>query len=196
MAHYLFETTWGVTAPIEEVFEVLAHPETFSTWWPSVETSSLVDEGDSTGVGARATYVIRSPLLYRMRFDFRALEVDRPNRLHAVVRGDLVGTGTYLLESRGEETHIRFNWYVSTTKRWMNRVAVIAKPVLARAHHHVMREGCNALARHLKARLISVETKLVETPTPVAAVPPQGSRTIEVRNVFGTFGEEDGEPWR
>jgi len=196
MAHYLFETTWVLTAPKEEVFEVLAHPETFSTWWPSVETSSLVDEGDSAGVGARATYVIRSPLFYRMRFELRALEVDRPNRIHAVARGDLVGTATYVLETHANETHVRFNWYVSTTKTWMNQVAVIAKPVLAWAHGHVMREGCDAMAKHLRARLISIDTKLVETPTPIGELRPQRARAIEIRNDSGTFGEEDAEPWR
>ena len=173
MAHYLFETTWVLTAPQEEVFEVLVHPEDYSTWWPSVETSSLVDKGDSAGVGTRATYVIRSPFFYRMRFELRALEVDRPHRLHAVARGDLVGTATYVLETHAEETHVRFNWYVSTTKTWMNRVAVVAKPVLAWAHGHVMREGCRAMAQLMGARLISVDTRLAERPTAIATVRPQ-----------------------
>lgn len=169
MVHYMFETEWELTAPIEQVFEVLSHPEDFQAWWPSVTSSDLVAEGDARGIGTRASYTIRSPLLYSMTFDIKTIEVESPNRIRAVVRGDLVGTGTYLLDSTGSTTHVRFNWYVSTTRSWMNVAGALAKPLLAWAHHHVMRQGCNALARHLKASLIWVSTDLVGTPTPVPA---------------------------
>ncbi|MGB7861541.1 MAG: hypothetical protein WBM90_13675, partial [Acidimicrobiia bacterium] len=124
-------------------------------------------EGDHKGVGTKAAYSIKSPFGYKMNFELRVLEFDRPNRIHSTVRGDLVGTGTYLLEQTGATTHVRFNWYVSTTKSWMNVVAGFAKPVLVWAHHSVMREGCAAMANHLGARLVSTSTKLVEQPTPV-----------------------------
>lgn len=170
MVHYMFETEWVLTAPIERVFEVFQHPETFSAWWPSVKNSRLLEEGDADGVGTRAAYSIRSPLGYSMKFEVKAVEVERPLRIHSVVRGDLIGTGTYLLESVGDETHIRFNWYVSTTKSWMNWAASFAKPALVWAHHSVMRQGCQAMADSLGARLVSTQTQLVEQPTPVPAV--------------------------
>ncbi len=170
MVHYMFETEWVLTAPIEEVFEVLEHPEEFSNWWPSVKNSRLLEEGDADGVGTRATYSIRSPLGYSMEFDVKAVEVDRPHRIHSVVRGDLIGTGTYVLESVDTMTQVRFNWYVSTTKSWMNFVAGFAKPLLVWAHHSVMREGCAAMAELLGARLVFTNTSLVEKPTAVAAI--------------------------
>lgn len=170
MVHYMFETEWVLTAPIEKVFEVLEHPEEFSNWWPSVKNSRLLEEGDADGIGTRAAYSIRSPLGYGMKFDVKAVEVDRPKRIHCVVRGDLIGTGTYLLESVDTMTHVRFNWYVSTTKSWMNFVAGFAKPLLVWAHHSVMREGCAAMAELLGARLVSTNTSLVEKPTAVATV--------------------------
>lgn len=169
MVHYMFETEWELTAPIEQVFEVLSHPGDFRTWWPSVTGSELVVEGDASGVGTHASYTIRSPLLYSMTFDVKTIEVEEPNKIRAVVRGDLVGTGTYYLDSNRSSTHVRFNWYVSTTRQWMNVAGVLARPLLAWAHHHVMRDGCNALARHLGANLIWVSTDLVGAPTPVPA---------------------------
>jgi hypothetical protein len=81
----------------------------------------------------------------------------------------LIGTGTYLLESVETMTHVRFNWYVSTTKSWMNFVAGSAKPLLVWAHHSVMREGRAAMAGLLGARLVSTNTSLVEQPTTVPA---------------------------
>ncbi len=167
MVHYMFETEWVLTAPIEKVYEVLEHPEKFSAWWPSVKNSRLLDEGGADGLGTRASYSIRSPLGYAMDFEAKVVEVDRPVRIKSVIRGDLIGTGTYLLETRDNQTHVRFNWYVSTTKPWMNFVAGFAKPILVRAHHNVMREGCAAMSELLGARLVSTNTNLVETPTAV-----------------------------
>lgn len=197
MAHYLFETNWALTASMEEVFDVLARPGDFSDWWPSVEESALIEKGDSEGIGRKAWYAIRSPLLYRLRFEVRSLDVERPRRLHALVRGDLIGTGTYLLASRDGVTHVRFNWYVSTTRGWMNAAGLLAKPLLAWAHHRVMREGCSAMASHLGARLISFHTSLVARPTPIVTpeeidggVVPLES-TAAPRDHLGTSSEED-----
>lgn len=170
MAHYMFETDWELTAPIEQVFEVLAHPEVFEAWWPSVTRSALVSEGDADELGARSRYTIQGPLLYTMTFDLKTIEVERPNRLRTVVRGDLVGTGTFLLEPAGAGTRVRFNWDVATTKGWMNLAAIVAKPVLAWAHDRVMLEGCAAMADHLGARLLWAKSGLAARQTSLSAV--------------------------
>ena len=172
MAHYMFETEWELTAPIDRVFELIAHPEAYSSWWPSVKESSLLEDGDDNGVGTRASYVVRSPLGYKMIFQVKSIEVDRPYRVQNVVRGDLVGTGTHYLETIAGGTRVRFHWYVSTTKGWMNVVSVLARPGFAFAHRWVMYEGCEAMAKRLGARLRMAKSKVVDVPTPVLV--PQG----------------------
>lgn len=170
MAYYNFETDWELTAPIEKVFEVLSHPEKFEVWWPSVTRSTLVSEGEADGVGARARYTIKSPLLYTMTFDLKTIDLERPNRLRTVVRGDLVGTGTFLLEPTAAGTRVRFNWHVATTRKWMNAADVVAKPLLVWAHDRVMLEGCAAMSEHLGAELLWAKSGLAEGPTPLSAV--------------------------
>lgn len=165
MARYLFETTWVLEAPIREVFDALTDPVDLLSWWPSVHRASLIDAGDEEGIDARASYSIRSPLLYPLHFDLISTEVDPPRRIRGLARGDLVGTGESSLEQDGDETTIHFRWYVSTTKRWMNLIAPLARPIFAWAHGHVMREGFAALAGHLDTRGISVTTSLVDRPT-------------------------------
>lgn len=167
MAHYMFETEWLITAPIEKVYELISHAESYATWWPGVVDSHLVAPGADDGVGRTASHVIRSPLGYKMRFETRAIDVDRPNRFSSVVRGDLVGSGTHYLESRPNGTAVRFNWNVSTTKRWMNAASGIVRPAVALAHRHVMFNGCDGMAKALGARLITATSKLVESPTPL-----------------------------
>jgi hypothetical protein len=170
MAHYMFETEWMIAAPIDDVFEVISHPEEYSSWWPSVKVSRLIKQGDAEGGGASAAYTIRSPLGYRMDFELKAIEVHRPTRFRGLVRGDLVGTGTHYLETVPDGTLVRFHWYVSTTKRWMNVLTPVARSAFGFAHRQVMYEGCEAMAEKLGARLLSAESRMVSSPTPVAVL--------------------------
>lgn len=167
MAHYMFETEWVLSAPIEDVFDLISRPEDYADWWPQVEASRLLDAGDVSGVGRSASYSIRAPWGYTMNFDLRTIEVDEPRRAHALVRGDLIGTASHYLESRPEGTLVRLHWYVSTTRKWMNLVAKVAKPAFHFAHRYVMYEGCDAMAKRLGARLLAAESKVVNSPTPV-----------------------------
>lgn len=161
MVHYRFESEWILTADIEAVFELLVRSDDFSVWWPSVRKSRLIEEGEPNGVGRRAGYSLKSPLLYSMRFETKTIEVDRPRRIHGLIRGDLVGTGTYLLERVDQGTRVGFSWHVATARTWMNWVAPAAKPLFVWAHHRLMQEGCKAMARHMGARLVSTKTHLM-----------------------------------
>ena len=172
MAHYMFETEWLITAPIEKVYELISHADSYASWWPGVVDSHLVSPGDEEGVGMTASYVIRSPLGYKLGFETRAIDVDPPLRFSTVVRGDLVGSGTHYLESRPNGTAVRLNWYVSTTKRWMNAVSGIARPAFAFAHRYVMFNGCDGMAKALGGRLVTATSRLVESPTPSPVTQP------------------------
>ena len=167
MAHYMFETEWVVSAPIDDVFDLISRPDTYSTWWPHVKESRTIDSGDESGVGHTAEYLIKSPWGYKMRFELKAIEAEKPNRVRSLVRGDLVGTATYYLERRPEGTLARLHWYVSTTKRWMNIVAPVARPAFAFAHRYIMYEGCRGMAKRLGAKLLAAESRMVGSPTPV-----------------------------
>lgn len=154
MAHHQFESEWTLTAPIERVFELASHPESFTGWWPHVTSSRLVEEGDDRGVGRRATYNLRSPLWYSMNFVTTMVEIDSPRRIQMLVRGDLIGTGTFLLDGDHRRTRIRLIWKVSTTKRWMNFLASVARPLFAWTHHRLTQSGAAAMARRLDATLL------------------------------------------
>jgi hypothetical protein len=161
MAYYKFQSEWALTAAVDRVFELASHPEGYSGWWPAVKESQLLQEGNAEGVGARAAYTLRSPLLYSMRFVTTTVEAQRPSRIHTLERGDLVGTGTYILEGDEHRTHVRFVWSVSTTKTWMNLFAPLARPVFVLAHQRVMQAGAVAMARHLNATLLSPNTAVL-----------------------------------
>jgi hypothetical protein len=167
MVHYMFETEWVLTAPVERVFQLLSRPEEYTSWWPSVTRSDLVEQGDAAGVGKVASYAICGPGHFTLQLQVRAIEIDRPYLVRNIVRGDLVGTGTHILEAHPSGTRVRFHWYVSTTKGWMNTIARFARPVFSYAHKQVMYRGREGMAKHLGARLLMASSTVVDSPTPV-----------------------------
>ena len=52
-------------------------------------------------------------------------------------------------------TAVVYDWQVATTKRWMNLLSPIARPVFEYNHDVVMRWGGEGLARRLGARLLA-----------------------------------------
>jgi hypothetical protein len=49
-------------------------------------------------------------------------------------------------------THVRYDWIVDTTKRWMILLAPVARPLFAWNHHAVMRRGQEGLAARFRSR--------------------------------------------
>lgn len=164
MAYYEFESEWVLEAQVEKAFEALLRYEDFSEWWPSIRKVQVHDEGDVNGLGAHASYSIRSPLLYSLDFDAKITAIERPSRIRISATGDLAGVGTYLLNESGGVTRVRYLWNVATTKPWMNLVTPIARPLFVWAHHSVMREGGSGLALYLNGRLISCSSHVVSDP--------------------------------
>lgn len=52
-------------------------------------------------------------------------------------------------------TAVVYEWEVETTKRWMNVVGPLARPVFEYNHDVVMRWGGEGLARRLGVRLLA-----------------------------------------
>jgi hypothetical protein len=92
-------------------------------------------------------------LPYSLGFDLRVTRVERPYLLQGRAYGELEGVGTWRLYT-GQGTAIVYDWRVQTTKRWMNAVGPLARPVFAWNHDLVMRQGGKGLAAELGAELL------------------------------------------
>jgi hypothetical protein len=99
-------------------------------------------------------YFWRSRLPYDLVFEATVTRIERPVSLVGVSTGELVGRGTWDLSQDGAVTTVRHTWEVRTTKRWMNLLAPLARPFFAWNHTYSMRQGGEALARLLRARLV------------------------------------------
>ena len=154
MVPYKFVTVWRIEAPIEAVWEAIYHSETWPTWWGSVRRVTDVAPGDDSGIGHVRRYVWRSRLPYDLVFEVKTTRIQRPGLLEGTSQGELVGTGTWDLSHDAGVTTVRNTWEVRTTKRWMNALAPVARPLFAWNHAYSMHQGGEGLASLLGARLV------------------------------------------
>ncbi len=154
MPAHRFCTTWVLEAERERVWDAIYDSDTWSEWWPGIESTIRLDEGDSGGIGQRGVYEWRARIPYTVRFEIVSTVVERPYRLGGDATGDLEGTGLWRFFAEGGTTGVLYDWKVRTTKPWMNRLVPVAKPILRANHDWVMRSGGEGLARRLGARLL------------------------------------------
>jgi uncharacterized protein YndB with AHSA1/START domain len=160
---YSFTTYWHIDAPIDEVWQAIYDSKSWPKWWKNVKKVTVLKEPDKDGVGEVQHHEWGTALPYKLVFDTRTTQVERPHVLLADSIGQLVGTGRWELNEEGAVTVVRYDWNVQTTKKWMNALAPVLRPIFAWNHKVVMNEGGRALANLL-------HTKLVQEPNHVINV--------------------------
>ena len=157
MAEYRFLTTWLLEAERDPVWDAIYDSERWPEWWKGVLEAEKLEEGDENGVGQFGRYVWKSRLPYRLEFFVRTTKVERPGLLEGQASGELAGTGRWRLFEQDGLTVVLYEWNVRTTRRWMNTLAPVGRPIFAVNHDHVMRNGGRGLARLLRARLLALD---------------------------------------
>lgn len=168
MSTYAFTTIWRTRAPIEAVWQEIYATEAWPLWWKGVEEVVKLREGDANGVGAVHRYTWKSKLPYRLTFAMETVRIEQPACLEGVAAGELVGRGQWHLWTEEEDTVVRYDWVVATTKRWMNALAVVARPLFRWNHDVVMRWGAEGLSRRLGVPVVAASAARATVP-PVSA---------------------------
>ncbi len=150
MVEYDFLTTWRLAAPLNLVWEAIYHSERWPEWWPGLLSVVELEKGDDSGIGNLRRYSWKGVLPYRLVFDIRITQIDRPLLLAGTASGDLSGTGVWRFSEDGGVVVVHYEWRVATHKKWMNLLAPIARPLFRWNHDQVMRWGEEGLARHLE----------------------------------------------
>lgn len=153
MAEYRFSTLWRVEAPLQIVWDILAHPDMWPNWWKSLEQVVEIEKGDIRGIGALHRYTWKGALPYRITFDIHVVTIKPLHSLEGVASGEVEGIGLWSLFYDGTDTIVRYDWQIRTNKRWMNYLAPIAAPLFRWNHHSVMREGAKGLACKLGTKV-------------------------------------------
>ncbi|MBA3261533.1 MAG: polyketide cyclase [Thermoleophilaceae bacterium] len=155
MSQYRFLTTWLLEASRGSAWEVLQDPLRWPEWWRGVERVSEVAAGDDRRLGSRYRIAWRSRIPYELQFDFTVRHVEAPRVMEGDATGELEGTGRWRLFEENGVTAVVYDWRVRSTKRWMNLLAPLARPVFEYNHDVVMRWGGEGLARRLGTELLA-----------------------------------------
>jgi hypothetical protein len=156
MADYHFVTTYEIEAPIEQVWQTLRDFDHYPAWSKGIFHAQQLESGAADGVGDKIRYKVKGRLPFTLAFDATVAQADPPRILELRASGELEGVGRWTLGQQGTATTARYTWDVRTTKRWMNLLAPLARPVFEWNHDGVMRDAGHGLARFLGARLISI----------------------------------------
>jgi Polyketide cyclase / dehydrase and lipid transport len=149
MKTYSFVTIWHVKAPIDEVWNAIYHAREWPMWWRGVESVVEVIKGDDMGVGSVHRYTWKSKLPYRLSFNMQTTRIEPPLFLEGIATGELDGRGRWQLTAQGDETIVRYDWNVETTKWWMNLLSPVARPLFEWNHNVVMGWGAEGLEKKL-----------------------------------------------
>ena len=140
------------------MWEEIYHAERWPSWWKCVVGVDELEPGAADGVGQRLRLLFRTRLPYTLGFDVRVTRVRPPSELVAEATGELEGTGRWTLISADGGTRVRYNWDIRTTRRWMNLLAPVARPVFSWNHDELMSAGAQSLARRLGVDLAVPDT--------------------------------------
>jgi uncharacterized protein YndB with AHSA1/START domain len=162
MTQYAFATTWVLQASIDRVWSTLADSAGWPEWFPAFRRVEVIEPGGPDGTGGVLEVAVRATLPYDLVIRLRLTRADPPHLLELTALGDLEGSGRWTLAEEDDVTTVRFEWRVATTKRWMNALAPVARPVFAWNHDLTMTAAGRGLAERMGVRLLGNESGPVE----------------------------------
>lgn len=150
MAAYEFVTLWRFDWPVEPVWSLIRDNARWHEWWRGVLRVVEIEPGDADGIGAIHRSTWKSRLPYKLEFDSEVVKVDHLRLIEVRAFGELEGRGIWQFGvEEGGKTLIRYDWQVSTNKKWMNLIAPAARPLFKWNHDVIMRWGEEGLKRRL-----------------------------------------------
>ncbi|WP_305907298.1 SRPBCC family protein [Methylomarinum sp. Ch1-1] len=151
MADFALTSIWTIPAPIERCWFCLLEKERWPDWWPYVDKVEQLRLGEANGVGNVCRYYWHTCLPYRLVVDITVTELVPFQYIGFSVDGDVRGHGACRLHIDRQHTLLQFDWRVSTNKAWMNKIAVIARPVFSWNHRRVMKKGEQSFIKRLNS---------------------------------------------
>jgi hypothetical protein len=155
---------WHLDCGIEPAWQRISQVRDWPKWWPNVRAVHVGGDAQSAEgcgaprAGSRASIEWKTPLGYGLRLRVTTTRVAAPFELEGVADGDLEGHGLWMLEPRrAGGVLITYRWDVHLNRTWMHLTAPLLRPLFARNHASVMREGARAMAKAIGCKLLRYE---------------------------------------
>ncbi len=152
MSQYTFVTHWKFNAPLENVWNEIRDMDSWPDWWKFVKSVEIIRQGDMKDIGTMRRIVWTTALPYQLSFESELISLEPYHRIEGRAYGELTGIGIWSFESIDKTTSVRYDWIVSTSKKWMNFIAPIARPLFRWNHDKVMSAGYTGLKTRLNLK--------------------------------------------
>jgi hypothetical protein len=157
---YHMITTWRIPATPAEIAAVLGDAQELVRWWPAVYLDvSILEPGDSEGIGRVVELFTKGWLPYTLRWRFRVTALDLPRTMEIEAIGDFQGRGVWTLTPRrtaddvdGPQTEVSYDWRILAQKGILRRLSFLLKPLFRANHAWAMRQGERSLVLELARR--------------------------------------------
>jgi len=150
MSEYNFTTQWYFNHPVEKVWEEIRLMNHWPEWWKYVRRVEKIKNGSADEIGSVRRIQWSTALPYSITFDSELTSLEHHKRMEGRAFGDLTGIGIWNFVPNGHGTHVRYDWKVSITKKWMNIFEPILKPIYKWNHDKVMKAGYEGLVKRLE----------------------------------------------
>ncbi|MCW2786024.1 MAG: hypothetical protein JWP74_2541 [Marmoricola sp.] len=135
---YTFEHVTEVSAAPDRVHAVLVDLEHYVDWWPQIRAVASLGPDD-------ALVLCRSRLPYDLELHLHAVSREG-SRLRVDIDGPIQGYAAWTLVGTQRGTRLEFEQRVRAVKPVFVAASYVAKPLLARNHHQMMRGAEDGLA--------------------------------------------------
>lgn len=157
MAQFDLVTIWRIGASLDAVWDAIARPAGWPTWWRGLEGVVELDRGGANGIENLQRFVWKGVLPYRLTTVIRTIRFEPLRMIEGEASGDVAGTGIWRFATRDGLTVVRHEWRVRATAPWLLVLATVARPLVCWNHGKIMEWGAQGLARRLGANGCVVE---------------------------------------
>jgi hypothetical protein len=143
MKMHHFVTKWFFHAPIDQVWEQITDVHSYPAIWSTWKTVSYRGSESELQLGSIIDYAARGPVPYTARFTFQITALQPPTLMEYQTSGDLVGEGSWILETHADGTSVTSQWDVGTSLRAFDFLTRLpfAGPFVRLHHDYVMDQG-------------------------------------------------------
>jgi uncharacterized protein YndB with AHSA1/START domain len=146
--HIASDRTYRFDEDPARLWAQLAGVDRYPTWWPWLHRF----EADELVTGARWRCTVQPPLPYSLTFTIAIREVVPLERVAAVVSGEIEGSAEVALAAEpAGGTTVRLQSRLAPSSRFLQAVAMVARPVVSLGHDWVLDTGAKQFRTHLAA---------------------------------------------
>jgi hypothetical protein len=149
MAHYRFVTEWQFPYQLVPVWDLVYHMDQWPAWWKYVKRVEKIREGNPDEIGSVRKITWSTALPYSITFDSELTHLELHRRIEGKASGDLTGTGIWTFSSNNQGTLVRYEWSVMTTRKWMQLLDPLLRPIFAWNHDKVMAAGYEGIVQKM-----------------------------------------------